>query len=128
MPQPSIDRLREAIRNLHGCDSTWLLSVPMTVTEAWRGESAWDGVVEVFELIDHSTANLCYAWAHAVDDDSNRWRFVAVLHEGLLDSPQAAVEAAIAQEHRGTLVAAPLIEPVPSVDEEPAGPQPAELT
>jgi hypothetical protein len=97
MPEPSIDALREAIRNLHGCDSRHVESVP--VTETREGETAWDGVVEVFDLIDHSTAERAYAWAHAVDESDKR-RFVAVLHEGPIDSPQEAVRAAIVQEYR----------------------------
>jgi hypothetical protein len=59
----------------------------------------WDGVVQVFDLIDHPEADRCYAWSHAVDD-SDRRRFVAVLHKPPVDSPQAAVRAAVAAEYR----------------------------
>ena len=58
----------------------------------------WDGRVEVFDLIDHPTAERAYAWAHETDE--GRSRFVAVLHEGPVDSPEAAVRAAIVAEHR----------------------------
>lgn len=89
--------LKEAIRNLHKCDSTWIESVP--VKEVFEGETVWAGTVEVFDLHGHPTAPRCYAWSHAVDDSENR-RFVAVLHQGPVDSPQAAVRAAIVQEHK----------------------------
>jgi len=46
------ERLRKAIRDLHGCDSTWLRSEP--VHETFRGETVWDGVVEVFALLDQT--------------------------------------------------------------------------
>ena len=89
--------LREAIKNLHGCDSTQKESVP--VTEAFEGQVVWKGVVDVFDLIDHPTATRCYAWSHAVEGSENR-RFVAVLHQGPVDSPETAVRAAIVQEQR----------------------------
>lgn len=97
MSKPSIDALRDAIRNLHGCDSLHIESVP--VTETWDDEVVWDGVVEVFALEDHPTAILAYAWAHEVDDSETR-RFVAVLHTGVVGSPEAAVRAAIVAEVR----------------------------
>ena len=69
------------------------------VTETWQGETVWDGTVEVFDLLDHPTAERAYAWAHETDEGGTR--YVAVLHETPIDSPQAAVRAAIVSEHRG---------------------------
>ena len=86
------------MRDLHSCDSTWVESV--SVTETFQGQTVWDGTVEVFDLIDHPTASRCYAWSHGLDDSEKR-RYVAVLHEGPVASPQAAVKAAIVQGHRG---------------------------
>jgi hypothetical protein len=40
--------LREAIRNMHQCESTWLETVP--VHEVFRGKTVWQGDVEVFAL------------------------------------------------------------------------------
>ena len=91
--------LRQAIHDLHGCDSAWVESVP--VTDAFQGQTVWNGTVEVFDLRGHPTAQRCYAWAHALSDSEKR-RYVAVLHAGPIDSPQAAVRAAIVQEFRGT--------------------------
>ena len=87
--------LKKAILDLHGCDSTWVESVP--VTETFQRQTVGDGTVEVFDLIDHPTATRCYAWSHAVDGSEKR-RYVAVLHQGPVDSPEAAVRAAIASE------------------------------
>ena len=89
--------LTRAIRKLHGCASRHVESV--RVTETWQGETVWDGAVEVFDLIGHPTAKRSYAWAHAVDG-SDKQRFVAVLHQGKVDSPQAAVSVAIMAEVR----------------------------
>ena len=84
-------------RELHGVESTWLESVP--VTEAFEGQTVWEGVVQVFDLHGHPTATRAYAWSHAIDG-SERRRFVAVLHEGPLDSPRKAVQAAIVKDRR----------------------------
>ena len=97
MADVSEEALVDAIRNLHGCEATWRESVP--VTETFDGQTVWDGAVQVFDLHGHPTATRCYAWSHATDG-SERRRFVAVLHQGPIDSPQAAVQAAIAQEYR----------------------------
>ena len=59
----------------------------------FEGEAVWEGEVFVFPLKGHPTAHLCYAWE--IDG-----RVTAVLHELPVDSPQAAVRAAIVQEHR----------------------------
>jgi hypothetical protein len=95
---PLLADLREAIRHLHGCDSRHVESVP--VTETWQAETVWDGIVEVFNLIGHPTAKRAYAWSHAVEGSTKR-RFVAVLHEGKVDSPRAAVRVAIMTEVKG---------------------------
>ncbi len=94
----STEVLAQAIRDLHGCDSTWVESVPVKVT--FEGETVWEGEVQVFDLQDHPSAKRCYAWSHAIDDSEKR-RFVAVLHQPPVDSPLAAVRAAIMQEHLG---------------------------
>lgn len=96
-PKEIRDRLKQAVSDLHGCDSTWVESV--SVTETFRGQTAWDGTVEVFDLHGHANATRCYAWSHAVDGSEKR-RYVAVLHQGPVDSPQAAVRAAIVDESR----------------------------
>ena len=53
----------------------------------------------MFDLIDHSTASRYYAWSHAIEGSENR-RFVAVLHQGPVDSPEKAVRVAIVQEQK----------------------------
>lgn len=74
----------------------WVESVP--VREVFEGETIWEGVVQIFE-IDHPKSKLCYAWSHGLDNSKKR-RFFAVLRQGPIDSPQAAVRAAIVSEFR----------------------------
>jgi len=51
-------------------------------------------------LKGHMTATRAYAWTSPVEGSDKR-RFFAVLHEGLVKSPADAVRAAIVAEHRG---------------------------
>lgn len=73
----------------------WIKSVP--VEETFQGQTVWNGIVQVFELIGHPTAKKCYAWSYIVDDSGKR-KFVAVLHQKPVDSPEAAVKAFIVSE------------------------------
>ena len=93
-----IEDLQDVIRKLHGVESRHLRSVP--VTEKFEDKTVWDGVVEVFELIEHETASTVYAWTHLTDDSTHPKRHVTVLHLGPVNSPETAVRAAIIQEYR----------------------------
>ncbi len=56
-----IKSLTKAIFELHTCDSKWIKSVPK---KEMFGESiVWDGIVQVFKLFDHPTAEICYTWS-----------------------------------------------------------------
>jgi hypothetical protein len=94
-----IDELRDVIRRLHGVESTHVASVP--IKETFQGRTVWEGAVEVFDLIGHSSASRLYAWSHATDDPENPQRHVTVLHSHPITSPLLAVRAAIIQEFRG---------------------------
>ncbi|HEY6168427.1 MAG TPA: hypothetical protein VI454_10340 [Verrucomicrobiae bacterium] len=93
-----LDELREVIRRLHGAAAQHVESVP--VKETFRGETVWDGVVEVVELRGHPTASKVYAWAHDTDDPGRPRRHVTVLHGHPIESARHAVRAAIVQEFR----------------------------
>jgi len=92
-----IKSLQRAILDLHGCKAIWIESVP--VKEVFEGETVWEGVVQVFDLIDHPTAKRCYAWSHELEGTKNR-KFFAVLHQGPIDSAEKAIRAAIISESR----------------------------
>ncbi len=93
----STSALVEAINNLHGCNANWIEFVP--IKETFKGQTVWEGVVQVFELIDHPTAKKCYAWSYVVDNSGKR-KFVAVLHQKPVISPSTAVKAAIVGTYR----------------------------
>lgn len=93
-----LEELRDVIRRVHGVEATYVESVP--VKEMFQGRTAWEGVVEVFDLIGHPTAVRVYAWSHDTDDPANPKRHVTVLHSHPIKSAEAAVKAAIIQEFR----------------------------
>lgn len=97
MPSPNVnsyhEELKRAIQGMHGGSALWLESVP--VKEVFRGETAWEGTVEVFTLSGHANANKCFAWGVRRDDDKG-WDVTAVLAVPPVVTPQNAVKAAIA--------------------------------
>ena len=90
-----LEDLQKAILNMHGCEAKHAETV--SVHEVFRGETVWQGEVEVFDLIGHAKAERCYAWAHKTD---NGKRYVAVLELPPVNSPETAVRAAIMDEIR----------------------------
>ncbi len=93
-----LEDLRDVIRRLHGVEATHVESVP--VKETFKGETVWEGIVEVFELAGHATAHRAYAWAHETDNPDKPIRHITVLHIHPIKSAQDAVRAAILQEAR----------------------------
>jgi hypothetical protein len=97
-PSGYIDELQSVIRHLHGVESRHVESVP--IKETFQGNTVWDGIVEVFELVGHPKAPKVYAWSHDTDNPKKPKRHVTVLHIAPILSAEAAVKAAIVQEFR----------------------------
>jgi hypothetical protein len=95
MPTKDITQLKNAIRETHGCESLHVESVP--IVEQFEGRVAWDGTVEVFDLVGHPKAKRAYAWSYR-DGDQNKT--IAVLGIPPVDSPQTAVKVSIASKAR----------------------------
>ncbi len=93
-----IQELQDVISDLHGAKAQHVESVP--VLETFQGQTVWDGVVEVFDLKGHPTADKVYAWLHETDDPARPKRHVTVLHIPPVTSPRTAVQASIVQEFR----------------------------
>lgn len=88
-----IERLQMVIQHLHGADSKWLESVP--VTETFQGKTVWDGVVERFEVLNHPKAKHCYARS---DFDPKQEHITAVLELPPVKSALDAVKVYIVQQ------------------------------
>jgi hypothetical protein len=95
MPHKKITKLKDAIRATHGCESLHVESVP--IKEVVENQIAWEGTVEVFDLIGHPKAKRAYAWSYRDGDET---KSVAVLQIAPVDSPQSAVKVAIASRSR----------------------------
>ena len=80
---------------MHGCDSRHVESV--AVVEPFEGKIAWQGTVEVFDLIGHPKAKRAYGWTYR---DEDHVRSIAVLGIPPVDSPESAVKVAIASKGR----------------------------
>jgi hypothetical protein len=97
MPHKKITKLKDAIRATHGCESLHVESVP--VKEVFEKQIAWEGTVEVFDLIGHPKAKRAYAWSYR-DGDKNKT--IAVLEIPPVDSAQSAVKVAIAAKAKAS--------------------------
>jgi hypothetical protein len=88
-----ISRIQVALMQLHNCSATWRETVP--VHEVFRGQTVWQGEVEVFDLQDHPKAKRAYAWSHRDGPDDNGERFVTVLEIPPVVSAITAVRVSI---------------------------------
>jgi hypothetical protein len=95
MGSTAIKSLAQAIEQRFGSTPVYVESIP--IHETFEGQTVWEGIVHVFDI---EGGQRCYAWAHLEDGQSGKQRIVTVLHQPPVDSPLAAVQAAIVQEHR----------------------------
>jgi hypothetical protein len=93
-----ISFLKNAIRELHGCEPTHVGTV--AVTERFKGQTVWDGHVEVFDVPDHPKADKLYAWGYKESDDSPQLKAATVLGVHPITTPRKAVQAFIASQYR----------------------------
>jgi len=91
-----VQRLQKAIYDLHRCASKHIESLP--AHEMFHGQTIWRGIVEVFEVKDHSTATRCYAWSSLLEHGGEQEQFFAVLQVPPVASAEDAVRAAISRD------------------------------
>src|SRR3954469_25551065 len=83
-------QLEHEIRSMHGCEARHLESVRVEQTFAER--LPWEGVVEVFELVNFAAAKRCYAWGYR---ENTRTKSCVVLETPLITSAQSAVASVV---------------------------------
>ena len=83
--------LRQAVEDEYGCLAT--LHRIVRVVEKLEGGRVWECEVAVFNLVDHPTAEVAYAWSDP-EQRLDSGRFYAALHAGPVDSAEAAVGVA----------------------------------
>ncbi len=86
-----LDELHIAIRYKHLCNATHRESV-FVHEKNEKGETAWKGYVEVFDLTGHPETKTCYAW---LNHKTNGINILTVLGNHLIDSAPKAIQAAI---------------------------------
>ena len=94
--QDYLARLQTAVQHLHGCAAVHRETVP--VHEVFRGETVWQGDVEVYDLTGHPKAKRAYAWSHLEGKNDEGERFVAVLEIPPVDSAKKAVQVQIVKD------------------------------
>jgi hypothetical protein len=91
-----IAKLKTAIETMHHCRAAHVASE--VVIELFRGEIAWDGVVETFALTGHAKATYCHAWSY---EENGETQYVTILELPPVDSAETAVKIAIAAKAKG---------------------------
>ena len=86
-----LERLAMVIRNLHGCDCEHVHTVP--VHETFRGDTAWQGDVEVFALKGHPKAKRAYGWSYGEPE-----QFITILELPPVTDAQSAVKVGVAYQ------------------------------
>ena len=92
IPSDHVKDLANAVTIMHGCPCVWYRT--SYVHEWLNGKSVWKGLVEVFTLIGHPTANMAFAWSWK--DKAGEIRDFAVLKAPLIKSAAEAVRSVIA--------------------------------
>ena len=54
------ERLRSVIEQVHNCSAEHFAS--RRITEVYKGQVVWEGLVETFNLKGHPKASKCYSW------------------------------------------------------------------
>ena len=93
-----LDRLKLTVEHLHDCTATFIESVP--IHEVFRGQTVWQGRVEVFTLSGHPKAKKAYAWSHLDGPNDEGERIVTVLEIPPVESPITAVRASIVADSK----------------------------
>jgi hypothetical protein len=85
-------QLKATVESQYGGKARLIQVVP--VKETFEGQRVWEGVVSIIDLVGNPKATCAYTWSSPTERNEKR-RFFAVLHMGPIDSPLAAVRAAI---------------------------------
>jgi hypothetical protein len=95
MQPKDIPMMQRAIQEAHGCQSVHVDS--QHVHELFNGLTAWQGTVEIFNLVGHPKAQRAFVWQY---DEGQETKTITVLEIPPVDSPESAVKVAIAAKAR----------------------------
>jgi len=98
------DSLEAAITIGHKCQSMHRATVFVHERTEY-GLTIWKGNVEVFDLKEHPTAKVCYAWKYS---EENRSKIFTILGNKLITSAQKAVQAMVCTDQQPIKLIPPL--------------------
>lgn len=90
----NIEALTHATEKGFSCKAKHIKSV--YVKEVFQGKTAWQGLVEVFELKDHPKALTAYGWSF---EKGEKTELATVLGIPPINDPQSAVQSYVAGNH-----------------------------
>jgi hypothetical protein len=61
-----IEAVARAVERAADCPATHVETV--AIVDTFRGQTMWEGTVEVFELVGHATARRAYGWSTGQGD------------------------------------------------------------
>ncbi len=97
MVELGINELKDAVEAQVGGDATFLESV--LVRDTFQGQIQWNGMVAVFKIENNPRgARRAYVWIYDLPD--GRPGFFAVPQTHKINSPEAAIRAAIMEKAR----------------------------
>lgn len=97
LPDDYIERLQNAIRQINHCESRYIETITISESfQSFQHDTNWQGDVAVFEICGHPQAQRAYAWSYV--PVNKEMRYVVVLEIPPVNSPQTAVQAAIAAQ------------------------------
>ena len=85
-----IENIAKAVEASAKCPATHLESA--VVVETFRGQTMWEGVVEIFALLGHAKAKRAFGWQTGKGAEAS---YTAVLEIPPVDSANTAVRASI---------------------------------
>jgi hypothetical protein len=87
-----IDDLKLLVEREAKCRATHVTS--QTIHERYEGMRVWDGIVEIFQLEGHPTANRAYAWA-ILPSEGQQIEYKVILGLPPVNSAEDAVRVSI---------------------------------
>ena len=86
---------QDAFKQGHDLETTHVESVPVKGT--FKGQTAWEGVVDVFDMKGHPNVKRAYGWQYKENGET---QYATVLGVVPINSPLGAVRAFIASKAR----------------------------
>jgi hypothetical protein len=89
-----LEFLQKAIQELHGLKAHHVRTVP--VKERFKGQTVWEGDVEVFDVDGDEKIRRVFAWGYELTKEKPEMQAVTVLSVRPITTPKKAVQAYIA--------------------------------